>query len=452
VNAPEPLSASVTAPSAVKGSASTQAPANRLLFQYGFEERIRTEDWNNASDYSNATDDERHQLRYRTRTWFSLGNDLAEFNARLVNEFKKQTLPNVRLNLDEVFFDSLYIDIKKTPIRGLSVRVGRQDLNRGEGFILMDGSSGDGSRSMYFNAVDFTYAFKKSKFELIGLLDPRQDRFLPRIHNQGKYLNEWDEQAVGLYYTDRNHKNTDFDAYYFHKKEVNDYRAASNAQYQPDRHIETLGGRIVQRLKPSVTITGDFAYQWGTQHANTLTVAPASDIRAWGGYGYVKKTFASRMKPYVLGGFVALSGDDPATLDKNEGFDPLFSRWPKWSELYVYSLVPERGVAYWTNTRMFQTETGFTPWKPVTFRATLYVQDAFHAFTQGKASMFSNGTHRGENVQLRMDYTLTPSLKGHILYESYIPGSFYTQPSHSGFFRAEIMYTFKDKIGLMHTR
>lgn len=421
---------------------------NRLLFQYGLEERIRTEDWNNAGDYDGRTDDERRHLRYRTRTWLSLGNDDVEVYVRLVNEFKKQTLPDARLNMDEVFFDNLYIDIKKTPIPGLSVRVGRQDLNRGEGFILFDGSAGDGSRSAYFNAVDFKYARKKSTLELIGILDPRQDRFLPRIHNQSKYLNERDEQAVGLYYTDRNHKDTDVDAYYFHKKEVHDYRAATNAQFQPDRHIETLGARVVHRFTPSVSASGEFVSQWGAQHANPLTSASAADIRAWGGYGYVKKTFAHRMKPYVLGGFWALSGDDPSTANRVEGFDPIFSRWPKWSELYVYSQVPEQGVAYWTNNRMFQAETGFTPWKPVTFRATFYTEDAFHTFAKGKPAVFSNGTHRGENVQFRMDCTLTPSLKGHVLYESFAPGTFYTTQSNAYFFRAEIMYTFKGLLGL----
>jgi hypothetical protein len=435
--------------SARRNASPAKTSDSRLLFQYGFEERIRTEDWNNAGDYNNGIDDERHHLRYRTRSWLSLGNDDVEVYARLVNEFKKQTLPDARLNMDEVFFDNLYVDIKKTPIRGLSVRVGRQDLNRGEGFILFDGSAGDGSRSAYFNAVDFRYAHKKSTLELIGILDPRQDRFLPRIHNQSKYLNERDEQAVGLYYTDRNQKNTDVDVYYFHKKEVHDYRAATNAQFQPDRHIETLGARVVHRLTPGVSASGEFVSQWGAQHANPLTGAPAADVRAWSGYGYVKKTFAHRMKPYVLGGFWALSGDDPSTTNRIEGFDPIFSRWPKWSEVYVYSQVPEQGVAYWTNNRMFQAETGFTPWKPVTFRATFYEEAAFHTFAKGKPTVFSNGTHRGDNLQFRMDYTLTPSLKGHVLYESFLPGTFYAAQANAYFFRAEIMYTFKGSLGLM---
>lgn len=435
-------------PAAVAGNRPNPQPLPIPVFQYGFEERIRTEEWNNIADYSHRTDDERHQVRFRTRSWFSLGNEDAELYVRLDSEFKKQTLPGVRLNMDEVLFDNLYLDIKKTPIPGVSVRIGRQDLMRGEGFIILDGSSGDGSRSTYFNAINVSYTHKKSKLELLGILDPRQERFLPLVHDQGKYLNEWDEQAVGLYYTDRNHKNTDIDGYYFHKKEVHDYRAASNAQFQPDRHIETLGTRVVQRLTPTISITGEFAGQWGAQRANLATGAPAADIQAWGGYSYLKKTFAKKkMKPYILGGVWALSGDDPGTANQVEGFDPIFSRWPKWSELYIYSEVPERGVAYWTNNRMFQAEAGFTPWQPITFRATLYEEDAFQPYAKGKPTLFSRGKHRGENLQLRMDYTLNANVKGHILYESFAPGNFYTTRANGYFFRAEIMYTFKGALG-----
>jgi len=38
----------------------------------------------------------------------------------------------------------------------------------------------------------------------------------------------------------------------------------------------------------------------------------------------------------------------------------LYSRWPKWSELYIYSQVPEKGVAYWTNLNMWQAEPHHT--------------------------------------------------------------------------------------------
>ena len=443
--------AGAAAPAATQPAASPDTRPPIPLLQYGFEERIRTEDWNNIIDYSGRSDDELHQIRFRTRLWVQvpLASPDIDFYLKLNGEFKKVTVPDTRLNMDEVVFESLYLDFKKTFIPGVSLRVGRQDLMRGEGFILFDGSSGDGSRTAYFNAVDLAYSRKQSKLELIGILDPRQDRFLPVIHRQSSNLNEWDELAVGLYYTDRNHPKTDVDAYYFYKKEINDHRAPTDAQYQSDRHISTLGARVVRRLPEGFSLTGEFAAQWGRQRPNPALSMPAADIRAWGGYLYAKKQFASKWKPYLLGGWWGLSGDDPSTTGRIEGFDPIFSRWPKWSELYIYSLVPERGVAYWTNQKMLQAEAGFAPWKPVALRATFYYQDAFQPYTLGSLKTFGTGTRRGQNIQLRMDYSLNKNLKGHVLWERFDPGDFYRVQNGGFFFRAEIMYAFKGSIGTL---
>ncbi len=38
-------------------------------FDFGFEQRVRTEDWNNLFDFSDNMDDQRNQIRYRTRLW-----------------------------------------------------------------------------------------------------------------------------------------------------------------------------------------------------------------------------------------------------------------------------------------------------------------------------------------------------------------------------------------------
>jgi len=431
---PQPASDTKAAPEQPKAE---KVPS----FDWGFEQRIRTEDWNNITDYNGKADDERHQIRFRNRFWFNLplASDV-DLYVGMNNEFKKQTLPGVKLNGDELIFEALYVDFKKLPIKGLSLRVGRQNLMRGEGFVLFDGSSGDGSRTAYFNGIDLSYGYKKSKVELIGILDPRQDRMLPIVHDQHKYLNEWDEQAIGLYYTDRNSKNNDVDAYYFYKKEVHDYRAITNAQFQPDRHISTLGARLVHRFNPGLAATTEFAEQWGAQH-------PSTQIQAWGGYGYLKKSFPTTgWKPYILGGYWAMSGDDPST-SKIEGWDPIFSRWPKWSELYIYSQVRERGVAYETNDRFLQFEGGFNPVKKVGIRGTWYHHNAFHAFP-GSAAVYGTGTGRGDNFQVRTDITLNNYVKGHLLYESLSPGNFYKNDGLGYFFRAEITYTFKGSIPL----
>ena len=45
-------------------------------FEYGFEVRVRNEDWNNIFDFKDSADDERGQIRYRHAP---LDEDTADF-------------------------------------------------------------------------------------------------------------------------------------------------------------------------------------------------------------------------------------------------------------------------------------------------------------------------------------------------------------------------------------
>ncbi|HYG97822.1 MAG TPA: hypothetical protein VD837_01735 [Terriglobales bacterium] len=419
------------------GSAAIAADEPRLetVFEYGFEQRVRSETWNNVMDLSDGLADARQQVRFRSRAWMNIPvSKNVDFFVGLVDEYKKQSNPDLKFSGDEVVFESLYLDIKRTFVPGLTMRIGRQNLVRGEGFILFDGTAGDGSRSTYFNAVNISYKVRKSEFELIGILNPKQDRMLPGINDQHRFLNDWDDQAIGLYYSDRNHSNTDVDAYYFYKKEVHNRLPVTNAAYAPDRHVNTGGARLVRRLPRDFTFATEGAVQWGAQH-------PTNAVRGWAGYAYVKKTWNRKWKPYVQGGYWAFSGDDPSTA-KVEGWDPIFGRTGKWGDTYMYTAWKEKGLGYWTNNRMTQVEVGFSPWKPIGFKGAWYHMDAFHPYP-GASSMFGRGKRRGEYATARMDYTISPSVKGHITLERIFAGDFYTGANNSYFFRAEVIYQFK---------
>jgi hypothetical protein len=423
--------------------ANTESPT----LQMTYEQRVRNEDWNNVFDYSNLADDQRIQMRYKEHVNFAFKSAPVEVVAGLATEMNKKYAlypaqdKAYRLNMGEVVFEYLSLNLKKLPVPGLSLSVGRQELTRGEGFMFLEGNSGDGSRMTYFNLANLTYQRAKYKFEVIGILDPGQERFLPVIHNQHTHLTEWDEQAAGLYYTDRNRKNRDIDAYYFYKKEVNDYRAPTHYQFQPNREVQTLGARYLRRLDNNLVVAGEFAGQIGGQHAVPEISQSFKKIRAWGGYAYAKKTFSARWNPYVMVGEWALSGEDAANAHTSNGFDPLFSRWPKWSELYLYSLVTERGVGYWTNNNMVQIEGGLNPIKPLNLRATFYEANAFHPFGRN-AAVFGTGTHRGENYQIRADYVFNPNWKTHVLYEKFVSGDFYTKQANSFFVQAQVVFRF----------
>ncbi|WP_005032135.1 alginate export family protein [Holophaga foetida] len=406
----------------------------------GFEERVRTERWNNA-DFNSAAADARVQYRFRSRLWAvaDLTPDL-EIAAGICHEARKITRPdNAAYNGREVFFDTLYVDYKFTP--QLSARVGRQNIVRGEGFILMDGTGGDGSRTTYFNAVDVAYAWSKSKLEFIGITNHSDDR-LPVLNEDDTPINrlsERNEQAIGLYYTGKEWSGNTLDAYYILKSETHDYRAATAASFQPERQFSTLGARAAQEFGHGWSATGEFAYQWGRQDANAAQSIEAKDISAWGGYARVKKSFDAAWKPSVSAGYIALSGQDDS--NKVTAWNPVFSRFPKWSEYYVYAIAPEKGVAYWQNLGMWELEFKCSPCKAVDLRATYYRMAALEPST-------GTDKDRGDLYELRADMRFTQDLKGHVVYERMIPGNFKASNDPGYFLRAEVSYTFKHRFGL----
>jgi len=395
------------------------------VFEYGFEQRVRNENWNNIFDYRDATDDERGQVRYRTRLWMNLPvTHLVDLHVGLGQETNQIFQPHTPTHFDEVIFETAYVDIKKLFAKGLYLRFGRQNIIKGEGFLFMEGGPWDGSRAIYDNAAVLGYERKKSKLELIGIFDPRVDRFLPRINDKCRQLIEWNESALGLYYTDNNLKKTSIEAYSFYKREFGDIRAPTNPQYQPDRYLYTTGGRAVQKLPRAFSLTGEFAGQWGHERPNR-------DIRATGGYAYVKKNYGEQNRHSVSFGYWGMSGQ----------WDPLFARWPKWSELYIYTQFKEKGVSYWTNIGMWQGEAIYVPWKPLSLRGTYYHMNAFHPFA-GSPLLYSTGATRGDMYQARADLKVNKNWWGHVLYENMVPGSYYAGKSPGFFFRLEITYAF----------
>jgi hypothetical protein len=411
-------------------------PANKL--EFGFEERVRTENWDNSTDFNQGAVDARHQWRFRTRAWARMNAGAnTEFVLGLANEDRKLTTPHVALTMDEIVIENLYLDHRFTD--GASVRIGRQNLFKGDGFILTDGSPLDGSRVAYLNALDLGWTSGTSRLDLLIVSDPYRDEYLPRIHDLRKSLIEWDENAFGLYWTDTGRAKTTLDAYYFYKAETGDTRALTNPARQGDRMFHTLGGRCTRDFAGDWSAKAELAGQAGGQR-------PGSGIHAWGAQTSVKKSFAHATKPSILLGWTALSGDDPATA-ANEGWDPLFSRYPKWSELYIYTLGGERGAAYWTNLSMWQAEVRLTPVRPLDLRATYYRMGAFHPFP-AKPMIFGVGLQRGDLYEARADLKLNDSWRGHVVGEYLRPGDFYVGDDGGWFFRAEVICSFKRTLTL----
>ncbi|HOJ40895.1 MAG TPA: hypothetical protein PK644_10585, partial [bacterium] len=156
--------------------------AENKKFDYGASLRLREEYFENIWDFNakSATfQSVENYFRLKASLWgkWNFTENISLF-AKLTTEpdIYMTTGPNSPLskgknvNDNEGIFDNLYLDIKNVFGLPVDLRVGRQDFlfTYGEGFIILDGTPYDGSRTTYFNAARLTWKInEKNSLDLI---------------------------------------------------------------------------------------------------------------------------------------------------------------------------------------------------------------------------------------------------------------------------------------------
>ena len=408
------------------------SPALKLTFT----ERIRQESWDNTLSLDEAAPDSTAYVRFRTSLlaqWRPA--DRFELAVRLTNENRYYISPkqDARIgknyDLNEVFFDYLYVHWKNPGGLPFSLKLGRQDLMLGEGFVIFDGGPLDGSRSAYFNAARLDYFINdRNSIMLFFCRQPATDIWLPVINDSGQKMVEQDEQGFGAYYsgTLRDFK---IEGYLFRK---NIFATGE----LPSSDYNVLGGRAAVPLTDGLSLTAEGALQSGKIEARSR--------HGLGGYLHLDAQTRLRFPfPSVvtLGSFY-LSGDDPATPDVYEGWESSFSRWPKWSESLIYLQARETRPADWTNIFSFYANLAFMPAE----KARLDL--AWHHLGAPKTTLPSpllsgGGKDRGDLIIAKLTYDLNSHISGHFLWEHFLPGDFYYDGARAyAWVRFELMFRY----------
>jgi hypothetical protein len=296
----------------------------------------------------------------------------------------------------------------------------------------MDGGPLDGSRAIYFNAIRLDWTINPVH-RLTGFYcnQTEIDELLPVIQDQEQALIEQPEEGIGLYYVGSLY-DTQIDAYYIRKN------VDSNEVIAIQSSINTFGARLHYSVGRSLDFVGEGAHQFGKR--NDL------DRSAWGGYGYLELKPAWPQPRFflphsVVGGIIYLSGDDPTTR-RWEDWDPLFARWPKWSESYIYTQIKEDQVAYWTNLLAFYGQLRLH----LSAGADLLL-DYYHLRAPERAEADSDfpggqGLVRGNLFIGKLSFRFDEHWSGHILWEGMAPGDYYFDSADSySWLRTEMMYT-----------
>lgn len=392
-------------------------------FTWGFAERIRQEYLGNVYDLDAEAGDVTNYLRLRSQlqaSWIPARG--WKVGVVLNNEHRhwfKSTkgLEDEDFEIDEFIVENLYVSAEGIGGSPLGFVAGRQNIIYGEGFLFMDGGPLDGSRTGYFNAIRAKASFGKRSIEMHLLKNPEWDHYLPVVNCLYKPLIEYEETGAGLYYTDDSFEGRRIEAYYLFKNEKGERDPL------PESDIHTIGARISGKFGERFVYAAELAVQAGDRGGEGRKAA--------GGYAHGTWSFPVPLKPAVKGGLIYLSGDDPATSDY-EGWNPLYSRWPKWSDLYIYTLgAHENGAAYWDNLMAPNLGVSIKPAGAITLEATVYFMTAPEDdpdSAPGVATpdpIFGEGGYRGTLSNIKLTWSAKKYLFGHLQWERFVPGDYY---------------------------
>jgi hypothetical protein len=441
---------------------------------WGADVRLRNEYVNNALTLSDAgARHEQDYFRFRERIWTSIMpvTNLS-VNARMAAEEREWMKPSnagqygPRTGFEERYgiLDNAYLKWNNIADQPLTLSAGRQDIALGDPddwWLVLDGTPGDGSWTFFLDSIRTSYELKdaQTKVDVIYIYqNAKPDEWIPTIGRSSQnyapggvakpyYLTEQNEQGVILYLSNKSVKDMQIDGYFIYKRDAKEFANGDNAD------IYTIGSKITGTPAEHLSYSVEGAYQFGSKQDAMVGAAYVNSIMAWrdinayAGKVRVNYLFKDQMKNQVslVGEF--LSGDDPNTKGRDEMFDVLWGRWPRWTELGTWCYAAETAGKYlqMNNLGRVGLNWNVTPVKGLNFNAmynALFAPESTPTRTIAPTRFSNNGNFRGHYVQGILKYQwnkyVSTQVKGELLCE----GDYYAHRDLMSFLRTELMITF----------
>ncbi len=361
--------------------------------------------------------------RYRTRVFGEYHpNDNLYFRGRLVNEFRTVQKPDGPYNwsaFDETVIDNFFVDYKHDMF---DVRVGRQDMIYGTGKLILDGTPKDGSRTIYFDAAKVSYkGIDSTTVDLLAMYTRAHDPFA--LHTQDRDIvglgggDAYDGAEAGgaVYIKNKTYEDLPWEAYWIIKTQ----------EQGLDDEINTVGTRLMPKLNDAIDVNLEMAYQSSPDTSEYMIDALVS----WHIEGMEEQKACLGVGWYHL----------------SEDWNPVFARWPQYSELYVYSY-DTTGAGQWKNVSMPHIDFSISPMK--NYKADFLLgymfapEDNGPGTSNGRGLLFTWWNKFTIKEQL---FSQRDKLTGHVLFELMQPGAYYNAAQRDNtatFLRFELNYAF----------
>ena len=460
------------AASVLMSAAQTNPPAPDLIqkikqpvswLNWGGDLRNRIEYFNNLLTLNpNSRLHEQDYFRFRTRVWSTItpAENISLFT-RLTTEPREWLEPagyspykgRTGVDMTEGVFDALNVQWKNILQQPATITVGRQDMTLGDGWLVCEGTPYDGSWSLFLDSARFTYELKdrQTTFEAIGILqDGRDDGWMPTINNQNRVLTEQNEKGAIFSIANTTVRAANVTAYFIYKNDAQ--LNGSGGKSGDNADIYTVGGRLTGLLGERWKYSIEGAYQFGRKQDLSIkdqaNPTGSSDYRTLDAYGFNSKlTWLAKDKwnNQLNLSFEFLSGDNPGSKN-DEMFDVLWGRWPRWSEIGLYSYAAETRIGQEANLIRFGPSWNLTPMKNMDFNAAYYAlfsPESVPTRGAGGTTLFShNDTFRGHFIQSVLKYKFNAHVSGHLWGECLFPGDYYVNKDPMPFLRADLVFTF----------
>ncbi len=422
--------------------------------EMGLDLRLREVYARNILTVSDSMEGDKHYQRIRTRwsTKWHLDEDTT-FNTRLVWEFWNHCDPAGGWNslfgqrstdFDEAIFDHMNIQFRNAFDLPLTITVGRQDIILGTGWLVLDGTPADGSRTIFFDAVRGTYQLSDStKLDMIYIQQYDDEAKWLKPFNHGAVRDRrhvtqnQDEKGVILYLTQKLSDMTSVDAYYMFKKDKHSRWARHYGRPGDDQETNVIGGRLFGNLDDNWSYSAEGAYQFGRFRPNGGNFV---DHRAFGTNNKLQYSFHDKLSNEIHIGYEYLSGDDNGT-GKNEQFNTMWGDWPQYQrggDLQSYIWTREGNLGEVSNLHRLGVGHSFKPheeWTMATDYNLLWADENSESATAGYSN---SGKFRGHMLTGLLTYQCCKNFRTQFLVDYFIPGNYYESPAGDDAYFARI--------------
>jgi hypothetical protein len=206
--------------------------------------------------------------------------------------------------------------------------------------------------------------------------------------------------------------------------------------------LYTPGIRVAHKIDENWKLRGEGAYQFGS---SDKAGDGRADVSAFGANGAIQYFTHDTMDNNFRLQYEFLSGDDPDSA-QYEGFDILWGRWARYSDVYAnVSALDQNGRAGdFTNLHRFGPGWSFKPCEKTEIATDYYLLFADQSQGEVNTQTSDNGLFRGQLITSVLTYKFNKHIAGHLQGELLLPGNYYSNNNDdiATFVRYQIVLTF----------